>query len=114
VALVLVVIAATLYITPLRAFFVAQDGYFAQLAALSEAQATNRALEKQAAQMYSAAYVVRQVREQWQLVPVGMQAFIVKGLPQDAPSRAPSGGVACALHISLGMRLRDLWRTLRE
>jgi cell division protein FtsB len=114
-ALVLVLIAAALYVAPLRAFFAAQDSYFSQRAALMEVQAANRALHRQFAEMHSEAYVVRQARQEWQLVPAGLQAFAVKGLPQSAPSPAPSGSVASApLRITLGVRLSDLWRTLRQ
>ena len=114
-ALVLLLVAAALYVSPLRAFFAAQDGYFVQRAALSELQAANRALHTQIADLHSAAYVEREAREQFQLVPAGLQAFVVKGLPQSAPNPAPSGSVASApLRISVGTRLSDLWRTLRE
>ena len=112
--LVLVLVAAALYVSPLRAFFAAQDGYFGQRAALSQLQAANRALRTQIADLHSAAYIERQAREQFQLVPAGLQAFVVRGLPR-APNPAPSGSVASApLRISLGVRLSDLWRTLRE
>ena len=63
--------------------------------------------------MHSEAYIVRQASEQWQLIPAGLQAFVVKGLPQGVEEVA-SSSVASAGHISLGMRVRDLWRTLRE
>jgi hypothetical protein len=111
--LVLLVLAAAWYVTPLRAFLHAQDGYFAQVAALGQGRLVTRALQSQLAEMHSEAYLVRQEREQWQLIPAGMQAFVVKGLPQSATDVAPSS-VASARRISLGMRLRDLWRTLCE
>jgi cell division protein FtsB len=114
-ALVLVLVAAALFVSPLRAFFAAQDGYFGQIAALSQLQVANRVLRMQIIDMHSAAYVVRQAREQWQLVPAGLQAFVVKGLPQSAPSPAPTSTPASAPpRLSLGARLSDLWRTLRE
>jgi len=113
-ALALVVVALVLYVAPLRAFFAAQDGYFSQLSALSAAQATSRTLHQEIVDMHSAAYVERQAREQWQLVPAGLQAFVVKGLPQGAPGPAPSGGASPADRIPLGTRLSDLWRTLLE
>ena len=114
-ALVLVVLAASLYISPLHAFFAAQDGYFAQLAALTQAQAANRILVKQIAVMRSEAYIVRQAREQYQLVPAGLQAFVVKGLPQAAASPIPgSGAPPVSPRVTLGMRLGDFWRTLRQ
>ena len=62
--------------------------------------------------MHSAAYIERQAREQWQLVPAGLQAFIVKGLPRarrvPSPLAPKPGG-----HL-WSARLSDLWRTLRE
>jgi cell division protein FtsB len=113
--LVLVLVAAAFYVSPLRAFFAAQDGYFSQRAALSVLQAENRALHRQISEMHSAAYVVRQAREQYQLVPSGLQAFVVKGLPPSAASPAPTAtATSVPLRLSLGVRLSDLWRTLRE
>ena len=64
--------------------------------------------------MHSAAYIERQAREQWQLVPAGLQAFVVKGLPQSSPSSSPTGATTGRLHLSLSARLGDLWHTLRE
>jgi cell division protein FtsB len=115
VALVLVLVAAALYVAPLRAFFAAQDSYFSQRAALSAVQATNRALHKQFSEMHSAAYVERQAREEYGLVPEGLQAFVVKGLPGGTASGAQTITAAYAtFHLSLGMRLSDLWHTLQE
>jgi hypothetical protein len=74
VALVLLLVAAALYVSPLRAFFAAQDSYFSQRSALSAVQATNRALHRQ-----------------------------ISGTVAAAPRR-----------LTLGVRLSDLWRTLRE
>jgi cell division protein FtsB len=113
--LVLLLVAAALYVSPLRAFFAAQDGYFGQRAALSELQAANRALRTQIADLHSAAYIEREAREQFQLVPAGLQAFVVKGLPRAATSPAPTSVAGSApLRLSLGARLSDLWHTLRQ
>jgi len=115
VALVLLVIAGALYVSPLRTFFAAQDSYFSQRAALSVAQAANRVLHRQISEMRSATYVERQAREQYGLVPAGLQAFIVTGLPAGAARPMQTGtGAVVRLHFSLGMRLIDLWRTLRR
>jgi cell division protein FtsB len=115
VALVLLLVAAALYVSPLRAFFAAQDSYFSQRSALSAVQAANRALHRQISEMHSATYVERQAREEYQLVPAGLQAFVVKGLPTSATGSVQTGTVAPApLRLSLGMRLGDLWHTLRE
>lgn len=114
-ALALLLVAGALYVSPLRAFFAAQDSYFAQRAALSAAQAANRALHRQISEMHSSTYVERQAREQYGLVPAGLQAFVVTGLPADAASRARIATAASPTsHLSLGMRLSDLWRTVRE
>jgi cell division protein FtsB len=114
-ALALLLVAAALFVSPLRAFFAAQDSYFGQVAAVSQLQAANRALHGQIIDMHSAAYIERQAREQWQLVPAGLQAFIVKGLPTSAPSPASNSPLAATpTRPSLEARLSDLWRTLRE
>ena len=95
-ALVLLVIAAALYVSPLRAFFAAQDSCFSQRAALFAVQAANRTLHRQIREMHSATYVARQAREQYGLVPAGLQAFVVTGLPGGAASRAQSASAASA------------------
>ena len=64
--------------------------------ALAGLQAANRALHGQIADMHSAAYLVRQAREQLQLVPAGLQAFVVKGPPQNTPNPAPTRAAAPA------------------
>ena len=107
----LLLVAAALYVSPLRAVFAAQDSYFSQRAALTAPQATNRALHIRIANLHNAAYLERQARAEYQLVPAGLQAFVVKGLPRSAPSSSPT--VASGrLRLSLGAHLGDLWRTL--
>jgi len=114
-ALALLLVAAALFVSPLRAFFAVQDSYFGQVAAVSQLQAANRALHSQIIDMHSAAYIERQAREQYQLVPAGLQAFVVKGLPRSTPSPTSNGSLASApIRLSLGARLSDFWRTLRE
>ena len=113
--LVLVLVAAAFYVSPLRAFFAAQDGYFGQRAAPLMLQAENRTLHRQISEMHSATYVERQARKEYQLVPAGLQAFVVNGLPGSAASPAPTATApSVPLRLSLGVRLSDLWRTLRE
>jgi len=112
-ALVLLLVAAALYVSPLRAFFAAQDRYFSQVAAVAELRAANHVLRTQIADMHNAAYVIRQARKQFQLVPAGLQAFVVKGLPHSASRPAPTSAAAAGpLHPSLRLRLSDLWHTL--
>jgi cell division protein FtsB len=115
VALALVLVAAALYVSPLRAFFAQQDRYDRQVASLSQAQARNQALHTQIDRMHTRDYITRQAREQYQLVPAGLQAFVVKGLP-DVRSAAASHDASGARPVppSLLARLADLWRTIRE
>lgn len=113
-ALVLLLVAAALYVPPLRAFFAAQDSYFSQVAALSASQVASRALHTQIADLHNAAYIERQARAEFQLVPAGLQAFVVKGLPRSTPSASPTGAASAQPHLSLSARLGDLWHTLLE
>jgi hypothetical protein len=115
VALALVLVAAALYVSPLRAFFAQQDRYDRQVASLSQAQARNQALHTQIDRMHTRDYITRQAREQYQLVPAGLQAFVVKGLPGVRPQAASHGVPGARLPApSLLARLADLWRTIRE
>ena len=59
-------------------------------------------------------YITRQAREQYQLVPAGLQAFVVKGLPQAKPSTAAQRAAATPAAPSIFARLSDLWHTIRE
>ncbi len=114
-ALALLLVAAALYVSPLRAFFAQQDRYDRQVASLSQAKAVNGELHVQIERMQTRDFITRQAREQYQLVPAGLQAFVVKGLPgigSKSPSHAASG--ASSPSPSLLARLADLWRTIRE
>ena len=88
VALALLLVAAALYVSPLRAFFAQQDRYDRQVASLSQAKAVNGALHGEIERMRTRDFITRQAREQYQLVPAGLQAFVVKGLP-GVGSKAP-------------------------
>ena len=117
----LVLVAAALYVSPLRAFFAQQDSYARQAASLKQAQLRNSALKAQIATMRTRDYITRQAREQYQLVPSGLQAFVVKGLPTSGPADAQGtiGGAAGAAGAktqapSLLARLADLWHTIRQ
>jgi cell division protein FtsB len=111
-ALVLLLVAAAFYVSPLRAFFAQQDRYNREVASLAQAQAANETLHTQIGLMRTRDFITRQAREQYQLVPSGLQAFVVKGLPKAAPSTAAPHPAAPA--PSLIARLADLWRTIRE
>jgi len=116
--LILLLIAAALYVSPLRAFFAQQDSYARQVASLKQAQLRNSALRTQIATMRTRDYVTRQAREQYQLVPAGVQAFVVKGLPTGGAAGAlgttADAVVAKTPAPSLLARLADLWRTIRQ
>lgn len=111
-ALVLLLVAAAFYVSPLRAFFAQQDRYDRQVASLAQARVANQTLRSQIDLMRTRDFITRQAREQYQLVPPGLQAFVVKGLPDAEPSAAPAAATAPA--PSLLARLADLWRTIRE
>ena len=119
-ALALLLIAAALYVSPLRAFFAQQDSYTRQVASLKQAQLRNSTLRAQIATMRTRDYITRQAREQYQLVPSGLQAIVVKGLPTGGSAGAQdatgSGGAARAATPvpSLLARLSDLWHTIRQ
>lgn len=109
--LVLILTAAGLYYAPLRDFFTQQDRYAEERATLTELRRQNRAMERQIDEMKTKLWVVREARAQFQLVPKGMQAFVVTGLPsgEELPQTA-SGPVQQSL--GWGDRFRDLIDTL--
>ena len=119
-ALALLLIAAALYVSPLRAFFAQQDSYARQVASLKQSQLQNSELLAQIAAMHTRDYVTRQAREQYQLVPAGLQAFVVKGLPGSGVSgahdaTANAGTTSAPVPTpSLLARLADLWHTIRQ
>jgi cell division protein FtsB len=109
--LILLLIAAALYVSPLRAFFAQQDRYTHEVAQLTKARSDNAALKAELAKVDTKQYILETARENFQLVPAGMQPFVVTGLPQEKPpampDAPPQGG-----SLSLPQRLVDLWRTL--
>ncbi len=114
-ALALLLVAAAFYVSPLRAFFAQQDRYDRQVAALAQAQATNRALHTELGLMRTRDFITRQAREQYQLVPAGLQAFVVKGLPRaKTTSSSARRAAATPAAPSIFARLSDLWHTIRE
>jgi len=109
--LILVLVAAGLYYAPLRDFFAQQDRQQKEAATLAELKRQNKAMEEQIAAMKSEAWLIREARSQFQLVPRGMQAFVVDGLPSD--EELPKQEVQpVAQSLSWGDRLRDLFDTL--
>jgi len=113
--LVLLLVAAAFYVAPLRQFFAQQDRYQREVAVLEREQHENQALRRQLDRMHSRDFVVRQAREEFQLVPAGMQAFVVKGLPEDRSTQRPTVDTSpTPAAPSIVARLRDLWQTLRR
>jgi len=114
--LALVLIAAALYVQPLRAFFGEQTRYQQELDTLAAARAENAALRRQLDLLTSETYIAQVARDDSMLVPPGTQVFVVKGLPGEKEEQA----AAAARHerepvqssFSVVDRLEDLWRTL--
>ena len=112
--LVLVLIAASLYVTPLRDFFTQQTKYAQQRAILSAARRDNRALTAQVAKLKTTQFVLETAREDFQLVPSGMQGFVVKGLPRVKTTADATDTTPQRATMSLGERLSDLWHTILQ
>lgn len=112
--LVLILVAAALYVQPLRAFFAQQDRYLDEVAVLDQAKADNVVLDEQVARLKTRDYITRQAREEFQLAPAGMQVFVVKGLPEAGADDTQGQKDPVADTPTLAERLRDLWQTLRR
>ncbi len=112
--LVLVLIAAAFYVSPLRAFFAQQDRYQREDTALRAARADKAAMERQSELLSTRAYVAQLARAQSSLVPPGTQVFVVKGLPGKAEEDAFASPAPRVTHSSFSVldRVEDLWRTL--
>jgi len=114
ILLILFLCAIALYAGPLRAYFAEQDRYHEAAAALDAAKTEHAALQAQAERLSTKSYIAQQAREDSLLVPPGIQAFVVKGLPGEdesghveLPSAAPTTQSVTVLE-----RIEDLWRTL--
>ena len=112
--LALVLIAAALYVAPLRAFFTQQDRYTDEVASLEAAREQNAYLRKQAELLTTERYVAQVARSDSLLVPPGTQAFVVKGLPgkDEADVVTLPTQEAAVGSITVLERIEDLWRTL--
>lgn len=109
--LTLLVIAGGLFYGPLRDFTMQQDTYQKELAALRQLEQENEAMREQIAGVRSDAWLEREARSQFQLVPSGWQAFVVTNLPSgDGTPRKPAP--VRPAELTLAERLSDLWRTL--
>lgn len=112
-ALLLLLIAASLYLGPLREFFAQQDRFQQETATLEAARADNAAMKRQVELLTTDVYIGQKALTGSMLAPPDSQVFVVKGLPgreeEDAarPKTAPAEGSFSVLD-----RLEDLWRTL--
>jgi len=111
--LVLVLIGASFYVAPLRAFFTQQDRYQRAADALQAARADNAAFDREMKLLTTKTYVSQVARADAMLVPPDTQVFVVKGLPgEDAEPVVRSSTAPTAGSISVLDRVEDLWRTL--
>ena len=111
--LVLVLIGASFYVAPLRAFFAQQDRYRHAADALQAARTDNAAYDLQMQLLTTKTYVAEVARAESMLVPPDTQVFVVKGLPgDDAEPVVRSSTAPTAGSISVLDRVEDLWRTL--
>lgn len=111
--LVLVLVAASFYLGPLRQFFTQQDRYQMEATALQAARADNAALKRQVALLNDEEYIRQQALSGSMLVQPDMQVFVIKGLPGGADEGVSQTESAAAVgSFSVLDRLEDLWRTL--
>ena len=111
--LLLVLIGASFYVSPLRDFFAQQDRYQTEAATLQAARADNAAFEREVQLLSTKSYLAQRARADSMLVPPDTMVFVVKGLPgmeeagATSPAPSPTEGSITVLD-----RLDDLWRTL--
>ncbi len=79
--LVLLVVGAAFYVSPLREFFAQQDRYEKAAAELQAARRDNAALEREVDLLATKAYIAQLARSDSMLVPPDTQVFVIKGLP---------------------------------
>jgi cell division protein FtsB len=111
--LVLVLLGAAAYISPLRDFFAQQDRYQREAAVLAREQSQNTGLRQELDRMKTRDYITRQAREEFQLVPKDTQAFVVKGLDDGGASPSPEPTPEPESQ-SVVARLADLWKTVSQ
>ena len=112
--LLLVLIAAALYVAPLRAFFTQQDRHQREVAALRVARADNTRMTREIDLLRTRSYVAQVARADSLLVPPGTQVFVVKGLPGGDDESALAGQADQVTEGSFSVleRVEDLWRTV--
>lgn len=111
--LVLLVVGAAFYVTPLRDFFAQQDRYEKAAAELQAARRDNASLEREVDLLATKAYIAQLARSDSMLVPPNTQVFVIKGLPgKDEENRLSTATPPVEASISVLDRIEDLWRTL--
>lgn len=112
--LVLVLIAAAFYVSPLRAFFIQQDRYQREVATLQSAREAKARMEREIKLLQTKSYVAQVARADSMLVPPGTQVFVVKGLPgrEEEESINAARPQVAESSFSVLDRVEDLWRTL--
>ena len=111
--LVLVLVAASFYVGPLRQFFAQQDRYQKEALALEAARADNAALKRQVELLNNEDYIRQLALTGSTLAQPGTQVFMISGLPGRADEGvSQTESAAAAGSFSVLDRLEDLWRTL--
>jgi len=111
--LLLLLIGAAFYVSPLRAFFEQQDRFQKATAELQAARHDNAALEREVRLLSTKAYIAQRARADLTLVPPGTQVFVIKGLPgREEETSFSAGTPPMESSISVLDRVGDLWRTL--
>jgi cell division protein FtsB len=111
--LLLLLIGAAFYVSPLREYFAQQDRYERAAAQLEAARRDNTALEREVKLLNTKAYIAQRARADSSLVPRDTQLFVIKGLPgREEESAASQRTAPVEASISVLDRLEDLWRTL--
>lgn len=111
--LLLVLIGASFYVSPLRDFFKQQDRYEKAAASLQAARQDNTALAREADLLITKAYIAQRARSDSMLVPPNTQVFVIKGLPgKEEETTFSTATPPVESSISVLDRIEDLWRTL--
>jgi cell division protein FtsB len=111
--LLLILIGASFYVSPLRDFFKQQDRYEKAAAELQAARQDNTALTREVDLLMTKAYIAQRARSDSKLVPPNTQLFVIKGLPgKEEETNFSSATPPTEASISVLDRVEDLWRTL--
>jgi cell division protein FtsB len=111
--LVLVLLAASFYVGPLRQFFAQQDRYQKEALALQAARADNAALKNRVELLNDDDYIRHLALTGSMLTQPDTQVFVISGLPGRADEGvSQTESAAAASSFSVLDRLEDLWRTL--